>query len=61
MKGKGAAMSASWQHEMVPFSLVFNLLLFGCSVMSDCEPMDCSTPGFSLLHHLLAFAETHVH
>ena len=22
------------------------------SVMSDCNPMDCSTPGFPVLHHL---------
>ena len=24
-------------------------------------PMDCSTPGFPALHHLLEFAQTHVH
>ena len=35
------------------------LLLFGRSVMSD--PMDCSTPGFPVLHHLPGFAQTHVH
>ena len=23
--------------------------------------MDCSTPGFSVLHYLLEFAQTHVH
>ena len=23
--------------------------------------MDCSTPGFAVLHHLLEFAQTHVH
>ena len=26
-----------------------------------CDPMDCSTPGFPVLHHLLEFAHTHVH
>ena len=26
-----------------------------------CNPMDCSTPGFPVLHHLPAFAQTHVH
>ena len=26
-----------------------------------CNPMDCSIPGFSLLHFLLEFAQTHVH
>ena len=26
-----------------------------------CDPMDCSTPGFPVLHHLLEYAQTHVH
>ena len=26
-----------------------------------CDPMDCSTPGFSVLHYILEFAQTHVH
>ena len=25
-----------------------------------CDPMDCSTPGSSVLHHLLEFVQTHV-
>ena len=25
-----------------------------------CDPMDCSTPGFPVLHHLPGFAQTHV-
>ena len=25
------------------------------------DPMDCSTPGFPVLHYLLEFAQTHVH
>ena len=43
------------------------LLLFSGSVMSlgdslqlFYDPMDCSTPGFPVLHHLLEFAQTHV-
>ena len=39
-----------------PFS---DLLLFSCSVMSD-YLINCSTPGFPILHHLLEFAQTHV-
>ena len=31
------------------------------SVVSLFEPLDCSTPGFPLLHHLLEFAQTPVH
>ena len=26
-----------------------------------CNPMDCSMPGFPVLHHFLEFAQTHVH
>ena len=36
-----------------------------CSVAQSCptlwDPMDCSTPGFLVLHHLPEFAQTHVH
>ena len=31
------------------------------SCLTLCDPMDCSTPGFSVLHHLLELAKTHVH
>ena len=30
-----------------------------CSTL--CDPMDCSTPGFHVLHYLPEFAETHAH
>ena len=40
----------------------FMMLLFSSSVVPDlCNPMDCSTPGFPVLHHLQEFAQTHVH
>ena len=36
-----------------------------CSVaklcLTFCNPMDCSTPGFPVLHYLLEFTQTHVH
>ena len=36
-----------------------------CSVAQKClplcDPMDCSTPSFPVLHHLPEFAQTHVH
>ena len=45
------------KHELVLHS--------GCSVTESCptlcNPMDCSTPGFLVLHYLLEFAQTHVH
>ena len=36
-----------------------------CSVITSspslCNPMNCSTPGYTLLHYLPEFAQTHVH
>ena len=36
-----------------------------CSVTQSCpslcDPMDCSTPGFPVLHHLPELAQTHMH
>ena len=29
--------------------------------LTICNPMDCNTPGFPVLHHLSEFAQTHVH
>ena len=31
------------------------------SCLTLCSPMDCSTPGFPVLHYLPEFAQTHVH
>ena len=31
------------------------------SFLTSCDPMDCSTAGFPVLHYLLEFAQTHVH
>ena len=31
------------------------------SCLTLCDPMDCITPGFPVLHYLLEFAQTHVH
>ena len=40
-------------------------VVFWCSVAQSCptlrDPMDCSTPGFPVLHYLPEFAQTHVH
>ena len=36
-----------------------------CSIAQSCptvhDPMDCSTSGFPVFHHLMSFAQTHVH
>ena len=31
------------------------------SSLTLCDPVDCSTPGFPVLHHLPEFVQTHVH
>jgi len=41
-----------------------HLTIFCCSVTQSCRlsgSMDCSMPGFPVLHYLLEFAQTHVH
>ena len=42
-----------------------HILLCCCSVALPrptlCNPMDCSTPGFPVLHYLLELAQTNVH
>ena len=40
---------------LVQFSSVAHL----CPIL--CDPMDCCTPGFPVLHHLQEIAQTHVH
>ena len=34
---------------------------FSRSVVSDCDPMDCSMPGFPVHHQLPELAQTHIH
>ena len=43
------------------FSLTCCYSLVTKSCPTPCDPMDCSTLGFPVLHYLLDFAQTHVH
>ena len=43
-----------WRH-----SFQFNSVAQSCPTL--CDPMDCSTPGFSVHHQLLELVQTHVH
>ena len=49
-----------WQHAQTKRSFVVH-----CSVAQSCltlcNPVDCSTPGFPVLHHPPELAQTHVH
>jgi len=48
-----------------PRSLLPDIVIACCSVaqlcLTLCDPMDCSMPGFPVLHYLLESAQTHVH
>ena len=54
---------------LIPHQIALGLVkwksLCGCSVIKSCltlwNAMDCNTPGFPVLHHLLEFVQTHVH
>ena len=62
-----------WMHLYGPLLQLFvyficllrNNVACCCSVAQSCltlcDPMDCNTPGFPVLLHLLEFAQTHVH
>ena len=57
MNGKAHRILSDLSHH-------YHLLLFnrsGVSVFWLCDPMDCSIPGFPVLHCLLEFAQTQVH
>ena len=52
--------------ESSPYFPSFTLLFNCCCPVSQscptlCNPRDCSTPGFPVLHHLPEFVQTHVH
>ena len=50
-------------------ALLFQVIPFYCSCCCSvlklcptyCDPLDCSSPGFPVLHHLLELAQTHMH
>ena len=49
-------------HVFAPFywhNLQFSSVAESC--LNLCNPMDCSTPGFPVLHHLPKLVQTHVH
>ena len=56
--------------SVASFAIIFIIIIiitlcYCCSVaklyLTLCDAMDCSTPGFPVLHYLPEFAQTHVH
>ena len=52
--------SLVWHKIQVSFILLFCYSSVTQSCPTICNPMDCRTPGFPVLHHLLEFAQTQV-
>ena len=57
--------SSSFSHNCLNLEAVV-MAFSGCcpvtkSCLTLCDPMDCSTPGFPVLHYLSMFVQTHVH
>ena len=54
-----------WSHKPVGSWWCSNLICGCCSVAQSyptlCHPMDCSMPGFPVLHYLPEFTQTHIH
>ena len=50
--------------KMIVVKLVMLIMVVVVRSLSHvhlCNPMNCSTPGFPVLHYFLEFAQTHVH
>ena len=44
---------------LTPASSISGFVVQSCPTL--CDPINCSTPGFPVLHYLPEFAQTHVH
>ena len=57
-----SALCIRWPKD---WSFSFNISSCCCSVTQSCptlcDPVDCSAPGLPVPHHLLQFAQVHVH
>ena len=53
--------SVLWKVEFVRKEIAYLTGELLYQVVSDCDPMDCRTPGFPVLYYLPKFAQTHVH
>ena len=54
-----------WWRECYYLISSFYITIIKCAVTNSClilcNPMDCSTPGFPVLHYLTEFTQIHIH
>ena len=61
------AMSEAFLNHLIYFCLIniktysLSIIVLTLSRLALCDPMDCSMPGFPVLHYLPKFAQTQVH
>ena len=48
-----------WLHHSLSVCFIISSLPLSCSTL--CDPVDCSMPGFPVLHQFLKLAQTYVH
>ena len=58
LEGRGKVAA---EDEMVRWHHQLSCCSIAQSCLTLCSPMDCSLPGFPVLHYLLELAQTHVH
>ena len=49
------------QHKNPRHHYSLSRIVLSLSCLALCDPMDCSTPGFPVLHYLPEFVQNHVH
>ena len=56
-------VDARWDHcaTYIHICIYSSCCLEAQSYLTLCNPMDCSTPGFPVIHYLPEFSQTHVH
>ena len=53
-------ININW-YQLILYLFVFRCCSVSQSCLTLCNPMDCSTPGLPVPHHLPKFAQVHVH
>ena len=53
--------SPAWQVDSLPLAPPSTIVVQSLSHVWLCDPINCSTPGFHVLHHLPELAQMHVH